>query len=175
MYRRLTGMEMFDSDSLIPAATASLYALENSNIIKENFARVFSMMVSSFNDDEFVSRLRSLGPRGIITTSVKLSPKFETLCFVDKLWFDVKKTSSRYYEAYYAGIGLTFKRSKFNFLPYGKLWISNLAAGTVDMIQDKLRSPELEGNICERLSEHVYNSVYTAANILFEAGHKVDI
>ena len=168
-------MEMFDSDSLIPAATASLYALKNSNIVKENFGRVFSMMVSSFNDDDFINRLRLQKPRGIITTSVKLSPKFEALCFADKLWFDVKKTSSRYYEAYYAGIGLTFKRSKFNFLPYSRLWVSNVAAGTIDMIQEKLSTPELEGQICERLSEHVYNSVYTAANILFEAGHKFNV
>lgn len=70
---------MFEPDFFIPAATASLYALEHSDIVKENFSRLFQMLVSSFQDDTFIERLHKLGPRGTVTRSIKLNPQNNVL------------------------------------------------------------------------------------------------
>ena len=158
---------MFDTDSLIPAATASLYALEHRDIVRENFSRLFQMLVSSFQDDTFIERLHKLGPRGTVTRSIKLNPQNNVLCFADKLWFKVKRSSSSSMERFYVSVGLTFKHSEYNCIPYKKIWVSYVAAGPIDLIQYLLGAPSCEKIVCEQLSEHVYDTCFNSIEAMF--------
>lgn len=158
---------MFDTDSLIPAATASLYAMEHRDIVMENFSRLFQMLVSSFHDDTFIERLRKLGPRGTITRSIKLNPQDKVLCFADKLWFKVKRSSSPSKERFYVSVGLTFKLSEYNCIPYKKIWVAYVAAGPIDLIQYLLGAPSCEKIVCEQLSEHVYDTCFNSIEAMF--------
>ena len=73
---------MFDTDSLILAATASLYALEHRDIVRENFSRLFQMLVSSFEDETFIERLHKLGaPSCEKIVCEKLSEHVYDTCF----------------------------------------------------------------------------------------------
>lgn len=94
---------MFDTDSLIPAATASLYALER----------------------------------------------------------------------FYVSVGLTFKLSEYNCIPYKKIWVSHVAAGPIDSIQYLLGAPSCEIIMCEQLSEHVYDTCFASIEAMFSDGPKV--
>lgn len=164
---------MFDTDSLIPAATASLYALEHRDIVRENFSRLFQMLVSSFQDDTFIERLHKLGPRGTVTRSIKLNPQDNVLCFADKLWFKVKRSSSPSKERFYVSVGLTFKLSEYNCIPYKKMWVAYVAAGPIDLIQFLLGAPSCEEIVCEKLSEHVYNTCFDSIEAMFSDFPKV--
>ena len=148
------------TDSLMAASTASLYALEHSEIVKKNFDELFSMLTDSFDDEQFIEKLHSLGPRGTVTKSIRLKPEHEAFCFADRLWFNVKKTSSRYHEVYYVGIGLSMKMTDMNIIPYRKLWIARAAAGTIERIREKLAAPDMKEWMRKRLSDHVYQSCY---------------
>ena len=96
---------MFDTDSLIPAATASLYALER----------------------------------------------------------------------FYVSVGLTFKHSEYNCIPYKykKIWVSHVAAGPIDLIQYLLGAPSCEKIVCDKLSEHVYDTCFASIEAMFSDGPKV--
>ena len=148
------------TDSLMAASTASLYALEHSEIVEKNFDELFSMLTDSFDDEQFIENLHSLGPRGTVTKSIRLKPEHEALCFADRLWFNVKKTSSWYHEIYYVGIGLSMKMTDMNIIPYRKLWIARAAAGTIERIREKLAAPDMKEWMRKRLSDHVYQSCY---------------
>lgn len=148
------------TDSLMAASTASLYALEHSEIVEKNFDELFSMLTDSFDDEQFIEKLHSLGPRGTVTKSIRLKPEHEALCFADRLWFNVKKTSSWYHEIYYVGIGLSMKMTDMNIIPYRKLWIARAAAGTIERIREKLAAPDMKEWMRKRLSDHVYQSCY---------------
>ena len=165
---------MFDTDSLIPAATASLYAMEHRDIVRGNFSRLFQMLVSSFQDDTFIERLHKLGPRGTVTRSIKLNPQDNVLCFADKLWFKVKRSSSSK-ERFYVSVGLTFKHSEYNCIPYKykKVWVSHVAAGPIDLIQYLLGAPSCEKIVCDKLSEHVYDTCFASIEAMFSDGPKV--
>ena len=148
------------TDSLMAASTASLYAMEHSDIVNDNFDELFSMLVSSFEDGQFIEKLHSLGPRGTVTKSIRLKPEHEALCFADRLWFNVKKTSSWYHEVYYVGIGLSMKMTDMNIIPYRKLWIARAAAGTIERIREKLAAPDMKEWMRKRLSDHVHQTCY---------------
>ena len=148
------------TDSLMAASTASLYAMEHSDIVNDNFDDLFSMLVSSFEDGQFIEKLHSLGPRGTVTKSIRLKPGHETLCFADRLWFNVKKTSSWYHDVYYVGIGLSMKMTDFNVIPYKKLWIARAVAGNIERIREKLAAPDMKEWMRKRLSDHVHQSCY---------------
>lgn len=148
------------TDSLMAASTASLYAMEHSDIVNDNFDELFSMLVSSFEDGQFIEKLHSLGPRGTVTKSIRLKPEHEALCFADRLWFNVKKTSSWYHEVYYVGIGLSMKMTDLNIIPYKRLWIARAVAGTIERIQERLRASDMKEWMRMRLSDHVYQSCY---------------
>ena len=164
---------MFDTDSLIPAATASLYAMEHCDIVRGNFSRLFQMLVSSFEDETFIERLHKLGPRGTVTHSIKLNPQNNVLCFADKLWFKVKRSSSSSMERFYVSVGLTFKLSEYNCIPYKKIWVSHVAAGPIDLIQYLLGAPSCEKIVCDKLSEHVYDTCFASIEAMFSDGPKV--
>lgn len=148
------------TDSLMAASTASLYAMEHSEIVKKNFDELFSMLMDSFDDEQFIEKLHSLGPRGTVTKSIRLKPEHEAFCFADRLWFNVKKTSSCYHEVYYVGIGLSMKMTDLNIIPYKRLWIARAAAGTIERIREKLAAPDMKEWMRKRLSDHVYQSCY---------------
>lgn len=160
---------MINPDILIPSATASFYAFVNSNIVKENFSDIFQMLVSSFHDDAFIERLQKLRPRGIVTRSIMLPEQDEEQCLVEKLWFKVKKTASPSLERYFVSIGLTFRLSEYNYIPYKKIWVSYVAAGPIDFIQFLLAAPSCEKIVCEKLSEYVYDTCYNSLQSVFAA------
>lgn len=155
------------TDSLMAASKASLYAMEHSEIVKKNFDELFSMLVAAFEDEQFIEKLHSLGPRGTVTMSIRLKPKYEVFCFADRLWFNVKKTSSYYHEVYYVGIGLSLKMTDFTIIPYKKLWIARAVAGTIERIQEKLRKPDMKELMMTYLSDHVHQSCYDHVYELF--------
>ena len=70
-------------------------------------------------------------------------------------------------ERFYVSVGLTFKHSEYNCIPYKKIWVSYVAAGPIDLIQYLLGSPSCEIIMCEQLSEHVYDTCFDSIEAMF--------
>lgn len=147
-------------DVMISEATATLYAMEHEEIVKDNFERLYDLLVNSFDDESFQERLRKLRPGGTVTKGIVLKPKNDALCFANKLWFNVKKTTSKYAEWYYLGIGVNLKDVYINEGFYKKLWISRVGIGDIEQIRQKIHSEDFKERISISLAEHVSKTFY---------------
>lgn len=165
---------MFDPDSLIPAATASFFAVKHRDIVEDNFSEIFQLLMTSLHDEAFLEQLRKLGPRGTVTRSIKLPTQDDEMCFADKLWFKVKKSSSTTRERYYISMGLTFKLSEYSCIPCKKIWMSYVAAGPIDFIQFLLGAPCAEAYLRDELAEAVYDTCFKAYNSTLSSGTEAD-
>ena len=78
-------------------------------------------------------------------------------------------------ERFYVSVGLTFKHSEYNCIPYKykKIWVSHVAAGPIDLIQYLLGVPSCEKIVCDKLSEHVYDTCFASIEAMFSDGPKV--
>ena len=76
-------------------------------------------------------------------------------------------------ERFYVSVGLTFKLSEYNCIPYKKIWVSHVAAGPIDLIQYLLGVPSCEKIVCDNLSEHVYDTCFASIEAMFSDGPKV--
>lgn len=155
-------------DFMMAGATASLYALNHKEIVEENFDSLYNLMVSSFNDDKFVEQLSNLKPKGKITRGIVLTPKDDVMCFANKLWFNVQKSSSRYREWYYVGIGINLKNTELNVVRYKKIWIARMASGDIPKIRMKINSESFKADSVKLLTDHIYDSCYEAVCKLME-------
>lgn len=142
-------------DVMMKEATATLYAMEHEEIVKDNFDRLYELMIQSFDDEAFLAKLRGLRPGGTVTKGIILKPENDVLCFANKLWFNVKKTSSKYGVWYYLGVGINLKDVYINEGFYKKLWLSRVAVGDMDEIRQKIHSENFKERISKSLAEHV--------------------
>ena len=110
-------------DPMLAGASASLYGLENQEAVKEYFPAIYKKLVESFNDPEFITKLHALKGRGQTTMGINIPNKNEVFCFVNKIWFQVQKSDSEYWEIYYLNIGFNFNNSKYNPFEYKKMMI----------------------------------------------------
>ena len=147
-------------DMMMSEATATLYAMEHEQIVKDNFDRLNDLLVNSFDDESFQKRLRELRLGGTVTKGIALKPENDALCFANKLWFNVKKSSSQYGVWYYLGIGVNLKDAYINEGFYKKLWISRVAIGDMDEIRQKIHSDGFKERISSSLAEHVSKTFY---------------
>ena len=147
-------------DMMMSEATATLYAMEHEQIVKDNFERLYDLLVNSFDDESFQKRLRELRPGGTVTKGIALKPENDALCFANKLWFNVKQSSSQYGVWYYLGIGVNLKDAYINEGFYKKLWISRVAIGDMDEIRQKIHSDDFKERVSSSLAEHVSKTFY---------------
>lgn len=116
-------------DPMLAGASASLYGLENQEAVKESFPLIYQKLVDSFDDPEFIAKLHALKGRGQTTVGINLPKKNEAFRFVNKIWFQVQKSDSEYWEVYYLNIGFNFNHSKYNPFEYQKMMIKKVALG----------------------------------------------
>lgn len=147
-------------------ATAALYGLENEEVVKEHFDELYAKQVQCFDDDAFIAKLQAMKGRATTTVGVSVPFKDDTICFVNKLWFNVQRSSSEYWEVVYIGIGVNFKRHEYNQFSFSKLWIAHTANGTIEQIKEKIASPDFKERIGSRLQAHVYDSCEKQMNEL---------
>lgn len=147
-------------DAMIAGATASLIAMSHSGIVSDNFDTFHGLMVFSFNDMKFLEDLGRLRPGGQVTRGIRLSPENDAVCFATRLWFRVKRSSSRWWDGYYVSIGINLRESDRNVTGIRKLEISRLAVGGIEDICQKINADGFREDCLERLTEHVYSSCY---------------
>ena len=145
---------------MIAGATASLIAMSHSGIVSDNFDTFHGLMVFSFNDMKFLEELGRLKPGGQVTRGIRLAPENDAVCFATRLWFRVKRSSSRWGDVYYVGIGINLRESHKNITGIRKLEISRLAVGGVEDICRKINADGFREDCLERLTAHVYSSCY---------------
>ena len=145
-------------DMMEIGAISTLYGMENEKMVSEHFGQLYDLLVQSFDDEHFISMLRGMKKRSVRTISLSLVPENEVLCFVNKLWFNVQHSSSEYWDGYYVGIGVNFRRSKYNPFTFSKLWLSHTANGTIEDIREKITQPDFKERVCEKLCKHIFNS-----------------
>ena len=121
-----------------------------------------------FNDEKFVEQLSNLKPKGKITRGIVLTPKDDVMCFANKLWFNVQKSSSQYREWYYVGIGINLKDTELNVVRYKKIWIARMASGDIPKIRVKINSESFKADSAKLLTDHIYDSCYEAVCKLME-------
>lgn len=149
-------------DAMIAGATASLIAMSHSRIVSDNFDTFHGLMVSSFNDMKFLEDLGRLRPGGQVTRGIRLAPENDAVCFATRLWFRVKKSSSRWWDGYYVSIGINLRESDRNVTGIRTLAIARLAVGKLDDISEKIIKAEFKDNSARLLTEHVYSACYEA-------------
>lgn len=154
-------MEPFEAEM-----TASLYGLENQEMMEKHFDKLYELLVDSFQDEKFISRLQSMKGGARITIGVPVRPENDVLCFVNKLWFTVQCSSSKYWKAFYVGVGVNLKRSSFSPFSFSKLWIAHAANGTIEKIRERISSPDFKSETCQLLAEHIYNSCSNQVRVL---------
>lgn len=147
-------------DAMITGATASLIAMSHSGIVSDNFDTFHGLMVSSFNDMKFLEELGCLRPGGQVTRGIRLAPENDAVCFATRLWFRVKRSSSRWWNGYYVSIGINLRDSNLNVTGIRKLEISRMAVGGIEEICQKINADGFGEDCLERLTEHVYSSCY---------------
>lgn len=158
---------MYDNvmyDVMLAGATASLIAASHSGVVRDNFETFYDLLASSFDDVEFLDKLVKLKPGGQVTRGIRLTPENDAVCFASRLWFKVRKSSSRWWEGYYVGIGISLKDSDMNVTGIRKLEISRLAVGGIDEIREKIKADCFREDCLERLTEHAYSSCYEAVS-----------
>lgn len=150
-------------DPMLAGASASLYGLENQEAVKESFPLIYQKMVDSFDDPEFIAKLHALKGRGQTTVGINLPKKNEAFRFVNKIWFQVQKSDSEYWEVYYLNIGFNFNHSKYNPFEYQKMMIKKVALGTIDKIRERISAPDFAKSIEKKLSDYVYDTLFENA------------
>ena len=141
-------------DPMLAGASASLYGLENQEAVKEYFPAIYKKLVESFNDPEFITKLHALKRRGQTTMGINIPNKNEVFCFVNKIWFQVQKSDSEYWEIYYLNIGFNFNNSKYNPFDYKKMVIKKVALGTIEKIRERIE---------KKLTDYVYDTLFENA------------
>lgn len=150
-------------DPMLAGASASLYGLENQEAVKESFPLIYQKMVDSFGDPEFIAKLHALKGRGQTTVGINLPKKNEAFRFVNKMWFQVQKSDSEYWEIYYLNIGFNFNHSKYNPFEYQKMMIKKVALGTIDKIRERISAPDFAKSFEKKLSDYVYDTLFENA------------
>lgn len=143
-------------DPFVANASAALYGVENQNAVEENFHELYLKLVERFRNLEFIGELHALKPRGQVTVAIELPMKNEAVRFANKLWFQVQKSSSLYWEVYYVSIGVNFRNSSYSRFTFKKMMIRRATVGTIEKIQDRISAPDFESKMCERLGKYVY-------------------
>lgn len=150
-------------DPMLAGASASLYGLENQEAVKEYFPAIYKKLVESFNDPEFITKLHALKGRGQTTMGINIPNKNEVFCFVNKIWFQVQKSDSEYWEIYYLNIGFNFNNSKYNPFEYKKMMIKKVALGTIEKIRERISEPDFGKRIEKKLTDYVYDTLFENA------------
>lgn len=150
-------------DPMLAGASASLYGLENQEAVKEYFPAIYKKLVESFNDPEFITKLHALKGRGQTTMGINIPNKNEVFSFVNKIWFQVQKSDSEYWEIYYLNIGFNFNNSKYNPFEYKKMMIKKVALGTIEKIRERISEPDFAKRIEKKLTDYVYDTLFENA------------
>lgn len=137
-------------------ATAALFAMENEKAVDENFDAFFKMMVAKFGDNVFLQKLCDMRPRAVVTEGMPVIVEDNEFCFVDKIWFSLKKSNSNYYEAYQLSVGVNLRKDTFN--PLKKIFLRRVVYGNLPWIMEKINEEQFQGNLKKKLKEHVYDT-----------------
>lgn len=160
-------------DPFVANASAALYGVENQAVVEENFPALYEKMVESFKDEQFIKKLHSLKGRGKVTVSLDIPSKNEVTRFIHKVWFQVQKSASQYWEIYYVNIGVSFQRSMYNPLGFSKMVITKATMGTIEKITERITSDDFSSKMCKELAEYVYESLSEEViNIMKTGGGK---
>lgn len=143
-------------DPFVANASAALYGVENQNAVEENFHDLYLKLVECFGNPKFLGKLQALKGRGQVTMSIDLPMKNEAIRFASKLWFQVQKSSSLYWEVYYVNIGVNFRKSPYSPFSFKKMMLSRATVGTIEKIQKRISAPDFEAKIQKELGEYVY-------------------
>ena len=146
----------YNFDPFVANASAALYGVENQNAVQENFHELYLKLVDHFRNPEFISKLHALKGRGQVTVAIELPMKNEAVRFANKLWFQVQKSSSLYWEVYYVNIGVNFRNSFYSPFTFKKMMLRRATVGTIEKIQDRISAPDFESKMCEKLGKYVY-------------------
>lgn len=143
-------------DPFVANASAALYGVENQNAVEENFHELYLKLVEHFRNPKFIAKLHALKPRGQVTVVIGLPMKNEAVRFANKLWFQVQKSSSLYWEVYYVNIGVNFRNSFYSPFTFKKMMLRRATVGTIEKIQDRISASDFESKMCEKLGKYVY-------------------
>ena len=146
----------YNFDPFVANASAALYGVENQNAVEENFHELYLKLVEHFRNPEFIGKLHALKGRGQVTVAIELPMKNEAVRFANKLWFQVQKSSSLYWEVYYVNIGVNFRNSFYSPFTFKKMMLRRATVGTIEKIQDRISAPDFESKMCEKLGKYVY-------------------
>ena len=146
----------YNFDPFVANASAALYGVENQNAVQENFHELYLKLVEHFRNPEFIGKLHALKGRGQVTVAIELPMKNEAVRFANKLWFQVQKSSSLYWEVYYVNIGVNFRNSFYSPFTFKKMMLRRATVGTIEKIQDRISAPDFESKMCEKLGKYVY-------------------
>ena len=146
----------YNFDPFVANASAALYGVENQNAVQENFHELYLKLVEHFRNPEFISKLHALKGRGQVTVAIELPMKNEAVRFANKLWFQVQKSSSLYWEVYYVNIGVNFRKSTYSPFTFKKMMLRRATVGTIEKIQDRISAADFESKMCEKLGKYVY-------------------
>ena len=146
----------YNFDPFVANASAALYGVENQNAVQENFHELYLKLVDHFRNPEFIGKLHALKGRGQVTVAIELPMKNEAVRFANKLWFQVQKSSSLYWEVYYVNIGVNFRNSFYSPFTFKKMMLRRATVGTIEKIQDRISAPDFESKMCEKLGKYVY-------------------
>ena len=146
----------YNFDPFVANASAALYGVENQNAVQENFHELYLKLVDHFRNPEFIGKLHALKGRGQVTVAIELPMKNEAVRFANKLWFQVQKSSSLYWEVYYVNIGVNFSKSTYSPFSFKKMMLSRATVGTIEKIQDRISAADFESKMCEELGKYVY-------------------
>lgn len=143
-------------DPFVANASAALYGVENQKAVEENFHELYLKLVECFKDPKFLGKLQALKGRGQVTVGIDLPMKNEAIRFANKLWFQVQKSSSLYWEVYYVNIGVNFRKSPYSPFSFKKMMLSRATVGTIEKIQERISASDFEQKIGKELGEYVY-------------------
>ncbi len=157
-----------EMDSLIAGATAALYGLENQKIVEEHFDEFINDMLQHFDNPEFQERILGLKTRGRITGGIVLPKRNDLLCFANKIWYMIYRSTSAYPVWYWLKIGINLRHDEFNPMDLSKVYINRICGGDLEHIITKIHNKELAEDVKKRLAEGIYDCCYNSAMKVFD-------
>lgn len=144
---------------LMSGATASLYGFNNKELVESHFDELHELLVKSFSDKKFISKLKAMKGGAVLTVSIPVKPTDKTFSLVKKLWFRVKRSKSIYWEGFKVSMGVNLRKDFDNMTNISKIRLGFVALGTISMINDLITYPKHKEVIRDRLSDAVYRSI----------------
>lgn len=137
-------------------ATATLYAIENQQMLEEHFEEFIRLIREKLQDDDFIARIKALKGRGRITEAVRLPKEDSIFRFIDRIWFKIERTQSMYYAYYHLSYGVNLRKDELNPFTFQKIYINNMVCGELEKIIGSILADDFALDAKERLTRWVY-------------------